>query len=286
MEEEVKTTEEVEQTEDIEPNDEEMVDEETESTENESEVEEDETSEEDSNDSQEELDKPEYTKKQVEKMMKKRLGSMSNSYKRKEERLLSVLKAGGFEGKNLDELTDELISNYKEEGIDIPEYKYEASDLSEREQEALAKLDAEDIIEMGPLAMEDRFAELYEKENRTLREEKEMELIGREASLKEAKKEIVKAGYSPEELLGNKEFMDFAKKMSSDVPVNEIIKYYEKLTGALPTKPKSTGSIKSKGGSGKVKDFYTPEEAREFTRKQLDDNPALFKAIEKSMEKW
>lgn len=282
MEEEVKTTEEVEETENIEPNDEE----ETEVVEETTESEESNEDEQDEEEYQEELDKPEYTKKQVEKMMKKRLGSMSDSYKKKEERLLSVLKAGGFEGNNLDELTDELISNYKEEGIEVPEYKYSGTNLSEMEQEALAKLDAEGIIEMGALAMEDRFAELYEKENRTIREEKEMELIGREASLKEAKKEIVKAGYNPEELLDNKEFMDFAKKMSSDTPVNEIIKYYEKLTGTLPTKPKSTGSIKSKGGDSKVKDFYTPDEAKQFTQKQLDDNPALFKAIEKSMEKW
>lgn len=35
-----------------------------------------------------------------------------------------------------------------------------------------------------------------------------------------------------------------------------------------------------------VKDYYSPEEARRFTRADLDKNPALMAAIEKSMPKW
>lgn len=245
-------------------------------------VQEDEEQEEEEESSEE---VPEYTKSQVKKMMEKRLGRMSNSYQKKEERLLSVLKAGGFEGNNLDELTEELISNYKEEGIEIPEY-HSSANLTDREQEALAKLDAEEVIEMGELAMENRFAELYEKENRTIREEKEMEMIGKEASLKNARKELVKAGYDPDVLLKDENFIEFASEMSSDVPIQKILKYYERLKGTLPEKPKSTGSIKSKGGASKVKDYYTYEEANQFTRKQLDENPELVKAIENSMAKW
>ena len=279
---------EVEETTNNEPNIEEEVSEEIEDT-NEEELEqeevqdEEETSEEPLEDEEE---VPEYTKSQVKKMMEKRLGRMSNSYQKKEERLLSVLKAGGFEGNNLDELTDELISNYKEEGIEIPEYHSNNNGLSDREQEALAKLDAEEIIEMGDLAMENRFAELYEKPNRTLREEKEMEAIGREASLKNARKELTKLGLDAEKMLNDEKFLEFASEMSSDVSIGKIVKYYQKINGDLPQKPKSTGSIKSKGGNAVVKDFYTPEEAQQFTRKELDENPALYEAICDSMTKW
>ena len=35
-----------------------------------------------------------------------------------------------------------------------------------------------------------------------------------------------------------------------------------------------------------VKDFYTRDEALKFTKKDFDNNPELFKAVEKSMLKW
>ena len=47
------------------------------------------------------------------------------------------------------------------------------------------------------------------------------------------------------------------------------------------------GSMKnSESGDNGVKEFYSVEEARKFSKKELDANPALFKAIEKSMLKW
>ena len=47
------------------------------------------------------------------------------------------------------------------------------------------------------------------------------------------------------------------------------------------------GSMKnSTGEEGTVKDFYTRDEALQFTKKDLDKNPALYKAIEASMLKW
>ena len=35
-----------------------------------------------------------------------------------------------------------------------------------------------------------------------------------------------------------------------------------------------------------VKDFYSREEALKFTKEDLDKNPDLYKAIERSMYKW
>ena len=50
---------------------------------------------------------------------------------------------------------------------------------------------------------------------------------------------------------------------------------------------KTMGSMKnSNTGDKGVKDFYTVDEARRFTKKDFDENPALFAAVEKSMSKW
>jgi hypothetical protein len=47
------------------------------------------------------------------------------------------------------------------------------------------------------------------------------------------------------------------------------------------------GSMTNKTSEdGTVKDFYTRDEALQFTKKDFDKNPALFKAVEKSMLKW
>jgi hypothetical protein len=47
------------------------------------------------------------------------------------------------------------------------------------------------------------------------------------------------------------------------------------------------GSMKNTDSADNgIKEYYSPEEARKFTRKELDENPALFNAIRKSMQKW
>ena len=86
--------------------------------------------------------------------------------------------------------------------------------------------------------------------------------------------------------MNNKEFVDFASKFNPDVSLNEIYKMFRKYSGNAPAKPKSTGSIKSKGISNKIKSFYSYEEAKKFTEKDYDNNPGLLEAVENSMSKW
>ena len=38
--------------------------------------------------------------------------------------------------------------------------------------------------------------------------------------------------------------------------------------------------------TNEVKDFYSYEESLQFTKADFDKNPALFKAVERSMQKW
>lgn len=226
-------------------------------------------------------EKPTYTKTKVQSMVKDRL-------KRERQRvqpLIDVLRAGGFEGESIDELTQEIANSYKEQGIEVA-VPSRNDNLTDKEARVLAQLDAEEVIALGEEAMEERFIELYNKEDRTLREENEMSLIGKEASMMNAKKEFVEMGLNPEEIMNNKEFIDFASKFNPDVSLNEIYKMFRKYSGNAPVKPKSTGSIKSKGTSKKIKSFYSYEEAKNFTEKDYDNNPGLLEAVENSMSKW
>jgi len=97
-------------------------------------------------------------------------------------------------------------------------------------------------------------------------------------------KELSKIGVT-EEVYGSREFKDFASKFNPNTPIKDIYDIYHKTQ---PKKEiKTMGSMKnSESGDNGVKDFYTVEEARQFTKKDFDKNPALFAAIEKSMLKW
>ena len=47
------------------------------------------------------------------------------------------------------------------------------------------------------------------------------------------------------------------------------------------------GSMKStETKDNGLKDFYSYEEAIKFTKKDFDNNPALFKKVQESMPKW
>ena len=52
--------------------------------------------------------------------------------------------------------------------------------------------------------------------------------------------------------------------------------------------PYNPGSASGTTQSNKneVKEFYTFEESPRFTKKDFDNNPELFKAVERSMQKW
>ena len=89
----------------------------------------------------------------------------------------------------------------------------------------------------------------------------------------------------PKEEYESKEFKDFASKYRSNIPITEVFEDFRKMQ---PKKEyKTMGSMKnSTSDDSTIKDYYTPEEARRFTKKDYDNNPALFKAVEASMLKW
>ena len=72
---------------------------------------------------------------------------------------------------------------------------------------------------------------------------------------------------------------------NSDTPIEKV---YETFAKTQPKKEfKTIGSMKnSTSDDGTVKDFYTRDEALQFTKKDFDKNPALYKAVEASMQKW
>lgn len=226
-----------------------------------------------------------YTQEEVDEIVGKRLArntaKIRKEYSKKYGDLENVLKAGTGKD-NLVELTDTFRSFYEQKGIHIPsEPTYSGRDI-----EVLAKAEADDIINAGfeeVVEEVDRLAELG-IENMSAREKQVFKELAEYRQNAERSNELSKLGVT-EDVYNSKEFKDFASKFGTNTTITEIYEIYNKMQ---PKKEVRTmGSLKNNTTNDTgVKDFYTRDEALKFTKKDFDNNPELFKAVEKSMLKW
>lgn len=226
-----------------------------------------------------------YTQEEVDAIVGKRIArkeaKIRKEYDRQYGELTDVLKAGTGK-ETVEDLTDTFKQFYQKKGIQIRE----KPQYSDRDIEVLASAEAEDIIRGGyeeVVEEVDRLARLGVA-NMTPREKAVFKVLAEHRQNAERGRELSQMGVT-EDVYSSKEFADFASKFNPNTPIRDIYDIYEK------TQPKKTirtmGSMKnSESSDSGVKDYYTPEEARRFTKKDFDKNPALFAAVEKSMLKW
>lgn len=206
---------------------------------------------------------------------------VEKDYQRKYGNLEDVLKAGTGK-EDVVEITDTFADFYRKKGIQIPEKpNYSAKDI-----EVLANAEAQEIIRGGfdeVVEETDRLAEIGVA-NMTAREKAVFKVLAEHRQSAERGKELNAIGVT-EDVYNSKEFQDFAGKFTSTTSIKEIYDIYAKTQPKKDIKP--MGSMKSGpvADSG-VKEFYTVEEARKFTKADFDKNPELFKAVERSMLKW
>lgn len=205
-----------------------------------------------------------------------------NQEKAKYEELVNTLKVGMGKD-NIDEISKDMKNFYKEQGIEIPEYRYN----NERDEKILAKADAEEIINAGEEEMERVANEIASKpfEQRSAREKTIFNELAQTLMINRSAKELEKIGVK-RDLLEDKSFKTFAEKFSINTPITEIYEMYSKLNKSETTPKKPVGSVKTTTETDVIKDFYSYEESLKFTKRDFDRNPELFKAVQKSMTKW
>ena len=192
-----------------------------------------------------------YTEEEYQRAINKIIARERGNKEKEINPLLATLKAVGFDGKTPQEVNQKLRQNYKDQGVEIPEYH---ENMSEREQKALAKLDAEEVIELGDQAMQERFGELYQKykqNNISVREQEEMNLIGKAHSVRLAKKELLSVGADPN-IVESDKFKKFAQRYADNIPIKEIYEDYKTKYGVKPTKPASAGSVRTTHSEAQV----------------------------------
>lgn len=225
-----------------------------------------------------------YTQDEVDAMMGKRVARERAKIQKQIDReyggLLEVLEAGTGK-KGVAELTDTFKGFYTSKGMKMPE----KPQYSDKDIETLATAEAKAIIEAGFEDVVDEVDRLTEigVENMDAREKARFKVLAEHRQATERKQELEKIGVS-EDVINSQAFRDFAGKFVPNTPIAEIYGYY---ASQHKKEIKNPGSMKSTPAKDTgVKDFYSYEEAKKFTKADFDKNPALYKAVCDSMTKW
>lgn len=226
-----------------------------------------------------------YTQEEVDAIVGKRLArneaKIRKEYDRKYGGLEEVLRAGTGK-ENVEEMTDTFRQFYEGKGIKMPQKpNYSDSDIA-----VLARAEADDIIRSGyedVVEEVDRLAAIGYA-NMNARERAVFKALGEHRQKAERGRELAKLGVT-EDVYNGKEFTDFAAKFNASTPITDIYNIY------ASTKPKkehqTMGSMKStETQDNGVKDYYSYEEAKKFSKADFDKNPKLYEAVVKSMTKW
>jgi hypothetical protein len=237
---------------------------------------------------QAELD--EYVNNRVDEILPKKIArerrKLDREYKdklSKYEEAELVLNAG-LGTDDISEATDNLRRFYTSKGVEIPQYQ--PSLYNEDDMKILADSEAQRIIGYGIEDVTEEVNRLTDKgfDNMTDREKLVFKSLVEHRDDYNNKKELAKIGVTME-ALEDADYKEFAKDLNPNLSVKEK---YEKYLKYKPKKNiEQIGSIKSYTDKDTgVKEFYTPEEARRFTKADYDKNPDLFAAVERSMLKW
>ena len=200
---------------------------------------------------------------------------------RKYKYLEDIVKAGTGTS-NLDEAIRETADFYKGNGLDIPEF----TNYSEEDEKILGRGDASRFLDLDYKDIEEEAERLANipREQRTAREQEKLHVLGVELTKRNNVEKMRAKGYDTN-VLETKEFKEFSNQFNSDTDISKIYEMYQKVNGLTPKKPSSPGSARNSTRQG-IKEYYTPEEARRFTEEDLERNPKLMEAIEKSMLQW
>lgn len=206
---------------------------------------------------------------------------IEKQYQKKYGDLEDVLRAGTGK-ESVEEMTDAFVNFYRGKGITLPEKpRYSDEDI-----EVLARAEAADIINAGyedVVEEVDRLTDLG-IENMTAREKAYFKVLAEHRQSAEHQQELAKIGVTDDEY-NSREFQDFAGKFNSKTPISEIYDLWNKTKPKKDIKP--MGSMVNNTPDDKsVKEFYTRDEALKFTKKDFDNNSALYKAVQASMLKW
>jgi len=176
-----------------------------------------------------------------------------------------------------EDVNTKLREYYEAEGIELPN-RYEP-ELSAREIKALARDDAELIMDAGYEAMVNEAKRLADigYDNLNAREKEVFLTLSEKVSDEKNRKELRRLGAS-EELLKDADFIKFQKKFVSGTPMEDILSLYK----GNQHKPDVENPGSMKNNIPAQKETFTEEEISKMTSDELDD-PKVWEKVMKSL---
>lgn len=242
------------------------------------------TAETDNGESAVTADEKKYTKKELDDLLSKKIARKEAKIRREYEKkyapyseLGNVLNAG-LGTNNLEEATKQLRSFYEGQGVQIPVQR----SFSSREEQILAKADADDIISAGYEDIVEEVDRLTNVgfENMSNREKLVFKILAEERQKMEAEQELLKIG-ADKKVLDDEKYKNFIKENKlENVPIKNAYELYQKLQ----PKPQveQIGDL-TNNNPKQEKDFISEAEYDKMTEKEIEQN---MKLIRKSMSKW
>lgn len=227
---------------------------------------------------------PDY-QEEFSEMMKTRLDRQERTFQKelsKYKDTENVLKSA-LGASDIEEANKKLREYYENEGIKLPEvYK---PGLSSREIEVLAKADAQDFINEGYDSMLNEANRLAAKEYKNLNDRERIifNTLAEELNKENSKRELLKVG-AKEDVLNDKDFINFRNQFNSKTPIGDIYNLYLQ-THNSKQKPTPMGSMKDTTAKKDIKDYYSPDDVNKLTDEDWV-KPGVFEKALASMKKW
>lgn len=229
------------------------------------------------------------TDEEIDNLVMKKVNRRMAKLEAQKEKELSVYKdtenvlKSALGANNIDEANKKLREYYTAEGVKLPDvYK---PGLTSREVEVLAKADAQDFIDDGYESMLNEANRLAAKEYKNLNERERIvfNTLAERLTQEDNKRNLLKLG-ATEDILNDKDFIDFKNQFNSKTPIGDIYNLYLK-TQDSKTKPVAMGSMKDTVAQKETKDFYSPTDVKNLS----DDDwnkPGVWERALASMKKW
>lgn len=229
------------------------------------------------------------TDEEIDNLVMKKVNRRMAKLEAQKEKELSVYKdtenvlKSALGASNIDEANKKLREYYTAEGVKLPDvYK---PGLTSREVEVLAKADAQDFIDDGYESMLNEANRLAAKEYKNLNERERIvfNTLAEKLTQEDNKRNLLKLG-ATEDILNDKDFIDFKNQFNSKTPIGDIYNLYLK-TRDSKTKPVAMGSMKDTVAQKETKDFYSPTDVKNLS----DDDwnkPGVWERALASMKKW
>lgn len=211
-----------------------------------------------------------YTQEEVNSFIDARFARERTKHERETEKykeLQSIMQAA-LGATDLDDVIKKSKEFYKSNGVEIPEYK---SSLNARDEEILANAYADEIVTAGDYKEMEDEANRISKIPANQRSVRENVMFSKlcDALIENKNKDELKEKGMDTNILEDKNFKEFRKKLNYNTPILEAVDMFNKLNNPVEKKEKPASAGSAKNEVGKATESFSAERINNMTPQEI-----------------